>query len=770
MKVIYKKFLSIILVSAITLMIIPMSAFAAFKDVPDGAIYADSLDRLSALGVITSNASEFKPNDLVTKEQFAKMIVVAAGLEETSEALKGTSQFSDLAAGSWSCGYINVALNQGYITGDLDGNFHPKSSLTYAQICTIIVRALGYTSSSDVPGQWPINYISKASSLGLTKGINLKKGDSVPRWVAALMIDRMLDTDAKAAAGTTAQKFIDVTNYFNKAIVLGNPATDSSLSSNQVITDKGIYLNSCGAALTLGDTYYISVKDGEIKSASTPTAEVQNISVSQSNGYQVSYLTKATTSSMTLPANIKYYYKGSAYDYSKIPDILVKNSSIVLTYNENKTTFEYGVIFDPVYSDPEVADTTFISTKKIGAVSFADDPLIIRNGKVIDITDIKAKDIVYMITDIWGANKYIQVYNDKVGGKITGILPNKLTPKTLQIDSVDYEISDAMNISKIASSYGNFSVGNNIIVSLGYQGKIVNIENFGAEDNSNYALVLDNGEIYEKNDDGTKTLTYTAKLLFTAGFTGTYNVNSATALIKGALVTYRQIDSHTLELTPVEYGSTGTSTIYKEKRMLDRNYVNDNVKIINLVYDDSDEEYVAKVLSWSDLPNGQIPAGKIRYVNKTGVFDDINLIYTNDILNERYKVGIVSTASKSGSSNAYSILINGKKYDYSKYITGAVAGSIYQFKMNSTGIESMVQSLASFVSSHTVQAVDSRRIKINDTIYYFDSDITLYHMDADYNITLGTLADIDVNETYDQVALYTNGSIDSDIQMIIIKD
>lgn len=58
------------------------------------------------------------------------------------------------------------------------------------------------------------------------------------------------------------------------------------------------------------------------------------------------------------------------------------------------------------------------------------------------------------------------------------------------------------------------------------------------------------------------------------------------------------------------------------------------------------------MLKLSDLPSDTIPAGRILHVNKTGDFEDINLILTSDIASDKYyKLGYVKSYRKSGQNS-----------------------------------------------------------------------------------------------------------------------
>lgn len=746
-----------------------VSASSVFTDVPENAVYAGALKRLTSFGIIAP-AKSFNPNSSLTREQFAKMIIIAAGLESSAAAMQGSTGFPDVPAASWSSGYINAAVEEGYITGWSDGNFYPTRPITYGQICTILVKALGYTDM-DLSGSWPYNYISMAKKLKLTEGINLISNDSVPRWAAVSMLDSLLTANVKSMGGQ-AISFLDSTGYYTKAIVFGDSTTVSYLDDGQVLTDKGIYANPGRLDIELGTENYLVIENGRIQRAISLSAPLK-ISVSSAAGGKVGYTDSGTVKTTILPANIPYYYNGQRIDYTSASSLLQRSSSVVLNYREDGSTYSFGVVFDPVYSAPEIAEGYFASTKKLGSISFAGDPQIIKDSEFIDITQIEKKDVVYQVTDIWGTNKYIAVFDNKVGGKITAVTPSRLSPSSLSIDNVPYDISRDIELSKINPLNIDLSVGNNIVVYLGYDGKIVNIEGFGTQDNSGYAVVLDTAYSYTTELNGSRKILYTAKLLLADGLTATFNVTANAQEYKGKLVTYRFTDEEdTVSLSQIAYNFPGETYINKEERLLGDSYVTDNVKIFDIIFNDTGSEVTARLLKWSDLPGGTIPSGKIWYTNKSGAFDDINVIFTDDILNQRFKTGIVKSTSvipsPGGYSWLYTILIDGKEYYYNEHDSELTQGTVFRFRMNSTGIDSILQSKSPAVTATKVQAVDGRRIKIDDKVYYFSNNISVYHRSVSGAITAKTLSSIDTAQTYQRVCLYNDTASDPTGKISII--
>lgn len=757
MKKLLMKYISVILVSFTLVTSTPINASAYFSDVPINAVYADALNRLTSLGIIAEQ-EKFNPDSLLSREQFAKMIVVAAGLENTAESMKGTTIFPDIAANAWSSGYINVAVNKGYITGWSDGKFHPTQAVTFAQISTILVRALGYTNQ-DVTGNWPNNYIIKAKELGLTDGITLGSNAGVPRWAAIMMVEKLLDTTMKNSSAATGQTFIEATGSYVKSIVFGDSSTIGSLAKGQVLTDKGIYNNPLNIKLELGSENYLVVKNGNIQKASA-LSSVLKVSVEQVTENRISYKAGGREESILLPNNITYYYQGQKTDYKSLQTIVQKSASIVFNYNADKTGYSFAVVFDPVYSKPEIAENFVPSSGKLGSIEFGSNPLIIRDGELVNISQIESKDVVYQVTDIWGANKYIQAVDNKVGGKITDILPSRLSPKTIKIGNTSYDLSKSIELSKVTTEA--FTIGSSINLTLGYDGKIVDVDYFGTENNSDFAVVLDAGYNITSDSGGPKKINYTAKLLTSDGSTDDYTVTSDATNLKGSLVKFNYTDSNTLSLQQMPVNLSGEVVINKEEDKIGSTYVSDNVKIFNIIFNESGTPVLSSVLKWSDMPSGIIPANKIWYVSYAGPFGDINVILTDDIYNQRYKNGVVRTvnikpAAGGGNYYEYSILIDGTEYKYNQNISGA-AGSVYQFSMSNSGIKSLSQILTPNIKSTRIDAIDSRRIKVNSTIYFFNNNVQIYYMDSNGSITVKSPYELNTSRSYGQISLYMDSN------------
>ena len=167
-----KRVLSLVLALSMVMSMFTFSfAGTGLKDVA-GTEYESAVEALVELGVVNGyDDGTFLPENVVSRAEMAKLLVVAAGLAPAAELAEGTTKFSDVAADHWATGYINVAAEYGYIMGDPDGSFRPDDTVSYAEAITMSLRVLGYKTVVESKGTWPTNYIAKAEDLELLEDI-----------------------------------------------------------------------------------------------------------------------------------------------------------------------------------------------------------------------------------------------------------------------------------------------------------------------------------------------------------------------------------------------------------------------------------------------------------------------------------------------------------------------------------------------------------------------------------------------------------------------
>ena len=95
----------------------------------------------------------FDPNGTLTREQAAKLEVIALGLQVQAQALAGeTPDYHDAGIiGRWAWGYVNEATAVGILHGLADGSFGPSSAFTSAQANDALTQLQAYLKAHARP-------------------------------------------------------------------------------------------------------------------------------------------------------------------------------------------------------------------------------------------------------------------------------------------------------------------------------------------------------------------------------------------------------------------------------------------------------------------------------------------------------------------------------------------------------------------------------------------------------------------------------------------
>ncbi|KRE49859.1 chondroitinase-B domain-containing protein [Paenibacillus sp. Soil724D2] len=173
-----------------------------FVDVPKHWA-SDAISQAAAKGIVNGYSDgSFKPDEPMTRLQFAAMLVRALGLKP--EPTK--PEFTDEASiPVWAAGELSAALKAGIIQGYEDQTLHPNDAINRIEMVAMLVRAFpqsegtsavtSFSDSSQIP-PWALPLVSRANSLGLVQGREnnaFKPFDVATRAEAVTVVMRMLD-------------------------------------------------------------------------------------------------------------------------------------------------------------------------------------------------------------------------------------------------------------------------------------------------------------------------------------------------------------------------------------------------------------------------------------------------------------------------------------------------------------------------------------------------------------------------------------------------
>ena len=113
------------------------------------------------LGVMNGDENgDMNLEGLVTRAQFAKMMVAASSYKDSVGQTSGVSPFRDVTRDHWAAGYVKLAADNGWVNGYTDGTFRPNENIRTEECAAALLRLLGY-GPADLTGAYPDAQLSK---------------------------------------------------------------------------------------------------------------------------------------------------------------------------------------------------------------------------------------------------------------------------------------------------------------------------------------------------------------------------------------------------------------------------------------------------------------------------------------------------------------------------------------------------------------------------------------------------------------------------------
>jgi len=507
------------------------TGFAAVAEDVKDTEYEDAVVRLGALNVLTGFPDgTFRPDNPITRAQFAAVAVRLLGLDDAAKYAKGTTQFSDVGADHWASGYINIAVNRGIIKGYPDGTFMPEKEVTYNEAVTMLVRVLGYGPAADSEGTWPANYIAKGAELGVTDGVSFYGGAPAKRGDIALMSDNSLDIPLMERVGYGDEATYEVKEdktlltdkikaETKKAILVATPLVDLNLDDDEisvrlwddsaegyetateefdVYKDANIDFEAfLGEEVTLwlnkdDEVFFVeretAKKDLVIGQIDDIDATAGEVTIVFDNGDDDTY---DFASSVKVYINLKDS-NGTAYDTADldvgmyVKAILDEDGKIATVV---ATDWSVGVVEDVDEDDEE------IEFKYVEASAFEDNSgdLALEDMEYdLDLSDLEEDMIVYYYSVLVDEDDEIYKFFFETYDKTkVGELEEYKDEDYVVVDGKEYDLAYALvGDNDFADITG--LLGDDVKVSFGKDGKVVMIElDTASEEEKDYALVTD---------------------------------------------------------------------------------------------------------------------------------------------------------------------------------------------------------------------------------------------------------------------------------------
>ena len=446
-------------------------ASAVFTDISDSRV-SQTAAVLDALGIMQGvGGGSFAPGKALTRAQFCKLAVTAMGVTDVSPYASYTI-FPDVKHSHWAAPYINAAVRhpelkeKSIIRGYADGSFGPDKIVSYGEVCTMLLRMLGY-KEEDVGPFWPADYIAQAQAIGLTDGVTITDARAaVKRGDAAVLLLNALNTDKKGEEGSTLLDKV-ASSTVKDCILLETGKTHSGLAADAALFYEDGVVDAESPRKTAGtlDSSMIGVYGtivigkGSSKVAvgvipngnKTETYEVVNAAADRI----------VTTNGTLRPDRKTKLYISRDYamnEYENVWANLQSGDTLTLYYNE------YGVLQLMAVLPKTTAGAahSFVyglaTSRRIPA-----EYTIIKNGAKIDASKLKKYDVVTLDA----ANRQAIVSDTKLSGKYQTDSTTYSHPSQVKILGKDFEVS-----SEAAATFKDMKLNDYITLLFDADGNV----------------------------------------------------------------------------------------------------------------------------------------------------------------------------------------------------------------------------------------------------------------------------------------------------------
>lgn len=497
-----KRVLGLLVLLVLVMTVLPTSA--EIIDV-HGTKYEKAVQLLCDIGILESvSPSYFKPMEPVSRSDAARYVAALSGIAET----EAKEVFSDVPSSHPHFSSIYLAYQLGLVSGVGGGSFNPVGEVSGEQAAKMLVTLAGYKAHAEAGGGYPSGYLALANQLGILKGVStavpFTKGE-----LALMMYNTLFVIPARQASyGDTDGTFVtDGDNllahflriYMTEGLVTANCYTSISggtTREGEISVNGERYIAPAALMQTVGRemrVYYKENEQGEKEIVSFASAENTSALVLRAEDI----LPETTETTLVYQRNEDEkrisISLGSAY--------VLYNGSIRSPYTEadiepaagTVTIWETASGKATLVAVEEYTDFVVENVSTEESFIYYEDNA--QNEKGLDCADTNVR---FIITDADGNPADLQKIttgmvvsvmksrDGKVctvivcGDTVSGLITEK-TDKSVIISGKEYEFSSGF-------SEALPDVGENVALSLNYQGKAVKTAGIIAERKYGYLM------------------------------------------------------------------------------------------------------------------------------------------------------------------------------------------------------------------------------------------------------------------------------------------
>lgn len=756
-----KRLLSILLL--LVLAVTPASA--AFSDISDSRL-EQTASVLDALGIMEGMGNNrFSPDTALTRAQFCKLAVTAMGFSDVT-AYGSYTIFPDVKNTHWAAQYINAAVRhpdlkeQAIIRGYADGTFGPDKSVNFGEVCTMLLRMLGYTEQ-DIGPFWPADYIARAQSLGLTDGVDLTDVKAtVTRGHAATMLLNTLGTPLKGGEGGEGGTLLDkvASATVENCILLATSDTNASLEPNEAIFYENGAIDETPrktagtldqSLIGMRGTLIIGKEDKAAVGIVPDDNESETFTVTSVEPNRV----RTEGRSLYPDRNTKVFIARDGWKLSAFSEVWanIHSGDKLTCYYDDYGTLELMAVLPTATASGGHSFVYGVAT----AVSIPENYTIIKNGTTVDATKLKKYDVVTLDA----ANRQALVTDARITGRYQSGTPTISYPQSVTMYGMTFAISDTA-----ALSFADLKLDAEITLLFNTEGAVIAAF-------PKAQVSADMQGVVTALKDGQATVNLFNGLVLRDINVEATDLNS----MVGRVVTIASTKDGTARLTKRSLGSkvSGSWTIADAK--LGDRLVSPQVKVYEEVLPGAPLCAIQK----EDIVQATIQSKQIRYTIADSAGTVTNIVL-GDVTGNSWVYGFVYPEQRvSDEESTYFVRVeywNGSKMEQAVYQVDSLSGIVGNIPVGIPKAYSTAEGVINsgfttqklkLIDTVNVEAFDGAGgVQTHDGYYELVSEIGVYVESRDEFISLQS-----AKSNYKSFRLYANTSAENGgrIRMIVVS-
>ena len=831
-----KKVLALVLAFACAFTMFAGAAFTDSADIKVDTEVVDTLVSLGVVNGYDDGS--FKPNGTVTRAEMAKMIyVLRTGNSDASAYNDDKTSFTDIGS-HWARGYIKYCQSLGIIAGKSNTKFVPNEKVSAQEAAKMLLVTLGYNAQKAglVGTGWASKTNALADENGLLEDVNTSFTAACPRQYAAQLIYNTIFaptvvlrdgeyTNMKMVTGanldnynpTVGEKYMGLKSDTGVITTVGKETFSVALDS-----DEDNYSSGNTQTYTKLKKDYSSKLGQKVKVLCKKTSDVIGVFATADNHVYTTVQNalskdgdkiKFDGTSYSVDSNITKYtvdVEGNVTKHNTpvtVASLVDKDSAnaVVLADTDDNNKIDTVIVTEVV-----LAKVTYVSTKEIiaGSHSYKFEDEKIADGIVKDnyvavyantfedcknvvkatkisgtINGTKVSDGVnkYRIDDTW-YNQYstADMNSVQVGNKVDAWVYNGVVAYAKRTAGESGKVGDICVIEAIGSN-----IEGDKVKIVDFEGK-ESIVAYDTEDHSGDGYIKPNqlktGVAYEyeivKNEYRFKALNNTAD------WYGDYTALNLS--VTGAYVT----DATGTQTSTAKYvAASSASTKGKE--------VDDKAKVILVTASGTVSDIDTKVITGKQFKTLSIAASSAGKVNSTAGTVAAFTSKVDGLTKATYVVALVNTSIDStfSTNDNYGYITDSAYVSATGYVTykvwtGAEEVTVTEKKSNVTGrtkgtvigyssinADKEIEDVAVITGTEAaIKGVNDKQTKVTfdgTTQHDITADTKVLYVDTDEHVgyTTGSIVEADkFGDAYFNNVIFKLDGDDVDLLVVDVKN